>query len=185
MRHMRHIVLNPSQQANAGPLRYYQAHSVSLHTRPDLRSGYDIDDYELHAHPDAVEYFEELAQGQLASCLGAAYGYPVLVNPANTILFATVSGTGYTLVRLPETERKVALTSFSGEVKPAQDDSHFQDFDEQWIAFDLFGVAKMAIISWFKSAYAYTDKLASSEHQKNVKLQRTNKKQKVKIQRKH
>ncbi|HEU5375808.1 MAG TPA: hypothetical protein VFV38_10245 [Ktedonobacteraceae bacterium] len=157
MKPLSQIVLNPSQQANAGPLRYYQVHAVSLRTRPDLRSGYEIDEYQLHAHPDAVEYFEELAQGPLASCLGAAYGYPVLVNPANTILFATVSGTGYTLVRLPEAERKAVLTSFSGKVKPAQGESHFQDFGEEWMVFDLFGVAREAIRAWFMSAYAYTD----------------------------
>src|SRR5258708_3714129 len=167
---MKPIVLDPQQPANGGPLRFYQAH---LSTKTPRNRSYDIDDYELHTHPELVSQFIKLSQDQLASCLGAAYGYPVLVNPINNILFAAAIGTDHMLIRLPPTEREIVLTSFSENVKLAQDDKIFADFGEHWIVLTPFNVSPKAITSWFMIAYTYTN--GSSENGEQKRQQKRSK----------
>jgi hypothetical protein len=163
---VKEIELNPSQQANAGPLRFFQAYGVLLVNLPtNPGTGGALGAYELHTHPDAIDRFAELVQQcRLTACLGGVHGYPALVNPANGILFATVMGTGFTLVRLPDEERKAAATSFS-HVRTPPVESSLQDFGDQWITFDLFQDDKMPIRSWLNTAYAYSNELGGKSHQ--------------------
>jgi ribosomal protein L7/L12 len=119
---------------------------------------YDIDDYVLHTHPDLVEQFIKLTKvpDQLAACLGAAYGYPVLVSPINNILFATAIGMDDLLIRLPEAAREGVFSSFSKVVKLARDDDFFTDFGEDWIVGDAWEVPQEVLFSWLTIAYAFT-----------------------------
>jgi hypothetical protein len=63
--------------------------------RGDQPSGFDIDEFELHCHPDLIEHLVALG-GSYVAC----YGLPVLVHE-NGIAFAFAQGTSTLLLRLP------------------------------------------------------------------------------------
>jgi hypothetical protein len=62
------------------------------------RSQWDIDGYELHAHPDLVERLGQLGEGSHRD-VTAAYGLPVLVRPIGRP-FAVAVGTSTLLLRV-------------------------------------------------------------------------------------
>jgi len=62
------------------------------------RSQWDIDDYELHAHPDLVERLGQLGEGSHRD-VTAAYGLPVLVRELGRP-FAVAVGTSTLLLRV-------------------------------------------------------------------------------------
>ena len=70
-------------------------------TRGKRRKILFIDEYELHAHPDLVERFEEVCKGLPQSSLSAAYGYPILVTPSGLIA-GYAGGMSIIALRLPE-----------------------------------------------------------------------------------
>lgn len=147
------MTINPSVSANIGPMTFFQQNAVKTKSR----GIYDLDEYATHTHPDAVNYLEDLAQDILAPCFGAAYGYPVLVHPANGTLFAMMSGTGYTLVRLPANRRQQILDLESDHIRSAHNDSYFHAFGEEWIIFDIFQFPKHLVIFWLHCAYSYSE----------------------------
>ena len=72
-------------------LDYLQAHAH----RSDRRSAFDMDEYELHCHPDLIEHLVALG-GDYRPC----YGLPVLVHE-NGVAFAFAEGTSTLVLRLP------------------------------------------------------------------------------------
>ena len=62
-------------------------------------AAFDLDEYQLHAHPDLAERLAEAGAGLDAS-LVAAYGVPVLLHPGG-VIFAVGYGSDTVLYRLP------------------------------------------------------------------------------------
>lgn len=83
--------------------------------QPSNASPFDIDDYELHTHPDLVERLYALAESLPQPCRGAIYGYPVLA--ANEVVFAVAMGTSLLAMRLPENMHKMAQ-EYTGKPYP-------------------------------------------------------------------
>jgi len=62
-------------------------------------AAYDIDEYELHTHPDLIERLAEAGTGLDAEMV-AAYGVPVLLH-RNNVIFAVAYGMSSLIYRLP------------------------------------------------------------------------------------
>ncbi|MGI8807639.1 MAG: hypothetical protein ACR2KK_07330 [Acidimicrobiales bacterium] len=78
----------------------------------EQRSPWDIDDYELHAHPDLIDRLRELGQGSQRS-VTPMFGLPVLVRPGGHA-FAIAVGTSTLLLRLDAEPTDVRLSSKPG-----------------------------------------------------------------------
>ena len=78
----------------------------------EQRSPWDIDDYELHAHPDLIDRLRELGEGSQRS-VAPMFGLPVLVRPGGHT-FAIAVGTSTLLLRLDEEPTDVRLSSKPG-----------------------------------------------------------------------
>ncbi len=76
------------------------------------RSSWDIDAYELHAHPDLIDRLRELSEGSERSVV-PMFGLPVLVRPSRHA-FAVAVGTSTLLLRLDEGPTDVRLLSKPG-----------------------------------------------------------------------
>ena len=76
------------------------------------RSPWDIDAYELHAHPDLIDRLRELGAGNEQSVV-PVFGLPVLVRPGGHA-FAIAVGTSTLLLRLDEEPTDVRLSSKPG-----------------------------------------------------------------------
>ena len=73
------------------------------------RSPWDIDGYELHAHPDLIDRLRELGEGIERSVV-PVFGLPVLVRPGGQA-FAIAVGMSTLLLRLEEEPSGVRLSS--------------------------------------------------------------------------
>jgi hypothetical protein len=98
-----HAAINP---INRDVLRFLQ-HQARPGT--PAYAGYDLDEYELHAHPDLLERLAE-AGAALDARLVAAYGVPLLVH-RNGVIFALAYGTSAVLLRLPMRLQTGVITS--------------------------------------------------------------------------
>ncbi|MCA1702124.1 MAG: hypothetical protein LC808_02185 [Actinobacteria bacterium] len=76
------------------------------------RSPWDIDAYELHAHPDLIDRVRELSEGSERS-VAPMFGLPVLVRPGRHA-FAIAVGTSTLSLRLDEEPTDVRLLSKPG-----------------------------------------------------------------------
>ena len=93
---------------NARLLAYLQAQAVPSRRR----SPFEIDDYELHCHPELVERLAEIGAGVVD--LAPAFGLPVLVHP-DGVTFAFAQGTSVIALRVRvELQREVLEAPGSG-----------------------------------------------------------------------
>ena len=84
----------------------------SVEPSDQQRSSWDIDAYELHAHPDLIDRLRELSEGSERS-VAPMFGLPVLVRPGGHV-FAIAVGTSTLLLRLDEEPTDVRLPSKPG-----------------------------------------------------------------------
>ena len=89
----------PSRPENERLLAYLRAQAH----RGDRPSAFDIDEYELHCHPDLIEHLLALGGGYLP-----CYGLPLLVHE-NGVAFAFAQGTSTLVLRLPPAEQAEVL----------------------------------------------------------------------------
>jgi hypothetical protein len=90
---------------NASLLAYLRSRAVV--PTPAQPSPWDLDEYELHTHPDLTERLLLVAEGvphRLVPC----YGVPVLVHP-NGVAFAVGYSLNHLLLRLPVVPDDVEL----------------------------------------------------------------------------
>jgi hypothetical protein len=84
-------------------------------------ASYDIDEYELHTHPDLIERLAEAAAG-LDAPMVAVYGVPVLMH-RNHVIFAAAYSMSTLIYRLP--------TNLHSRVAPAR---WTVDIGAEWVA---------------------------------------------------
>jgi hypothetical protein len=78
-------------------------HSFAKPNQRTASDPYVVDGYELHAHPDLAERLKSLMAYTPVATMEYVYGIPVLCAP-NGRIFATVGGTHYLCLYLPEGE---------------------------------------------------------------------------------
>jgi hypothetical protein len=116
-------------------------------------SQWDVDDYELHTHPDLIERLTEAA-GWTRAEMCAAYGCPVLVHP-NGVVFALALGMRALFFRLPPELR--------GGLRQAEVDP---GIGVDWVAVeawpaDLTGAeGTRRVKQWCRRAYEHAGSLA-------------------------
>lgn len=88
-------------------------------------AAYDIDEYELHTHPDLIERFAEAAT-ELDAQMIAANGVPALIQ-RNNVIFAVAYGMSSLIYRLP--------THLHARVIPSR---WTYDVGEEWISADAW-----------------------------------------------
>ena len=147
---------------NASLLAYLRSRAVV--PTPSQRSPWDIDEYELHCHPDLVGRLEEVAAG-LVDTFTPAFGLPVLVH-ANGVAFAFAQGTSVIGLRLPvELQREVLEAPGSGRAHRADLEAMTLRFGEalgaEWIAADPWPIdlkpepGLTQLRAWCGSAYEH------------------------------
>jgi hypothetical protein len=93
-----------------------------------FRSPWDIDAYELHAHPDLVQAFYDLIDDKEVK-KAAAYGIPVMTDSSGRV-FAWASGTHYVFIRL-RAERQELARREGGRLDPS--------YGTEWVEFLVGG----------------------------------------------
>ena len=88
-------------------------------------AAYDIDEYELHTHPDLIERLAEAGAG-LDAPVVAVYGVPVLMH-RNHVIFAVACGMRTLVYRLP--------TNLHSRVVPAR---WTCDVGAEWVSADAW-----------------------------------------------
>ena len=101
---------------------------------------YDLEGYELHAHPDLCDY----VQAFNPYCYGGAYGVPVLANDRG-ILFGIAMGTSFVAFRLNEPERS--------ETKAAGG-SDFAKAGAGWVSVEAWRTESDLMTKWCRAAHA-------------------------------
>jgi len=112
----------------------------------------DIDEYELHTHPDLIERLAEAVAG-LDAPMVAVYGVPVLMH-RNHVIFAVACGMDTLLYRLP--------TNLHSRVVPSR---WTVDVGAEWVAANAWlsdqpsrdGTAR--IRAWSRLAYEHAARL--------------------------
>lgn len=113
---------------------------------------YDIDEYELHTHPDLIERLEVAAAG-LDAPMVAAYGVPVLLH-RDGVIFAVAYGMSALIFRLP--------ADLQSHIIPAR---WTYDIGAEWVSADAWlsnlssreGTTR--IRGWCRGAYEYAERL--------------------------
>lgn len=113
-------------------------------------SPWDIDDYELHTHPDLREKLREIASDALVECECAAYGYPVLTNN-DGIIFAIARGTSDLAFRLPP-DGILEVVKEGGVVK--------REYGDDWVTIDPWGKNNDNLKRWCLAAYRFSETLS-------------------------
>ena len=144
------------------PLNHDVLRFLQHQARPSTpaAAGDDIDEFELHAHPDVLERLAEAGAG-LDAQLVAAYGVPLLVH-RNGVIFALAYGTSAVLLRLPaRLHSRVITARWASGVGP------------EWLAADAWlsdlsrreGTER--IREWCSWAYQYAQELGGAWKQPN------------------
>lgn len=113
-------------------------------------SPWDIDDYELHTHPDLHEKMRKIAENVLVECEYAAYGYPILANKAG-IIFAIALGTSVLAFRLPPDAIR-EMVKEGGAVK--------REYGDDWVTIDPWGRDNNSLKRWCLAAYLFSETLS-------------------------
>jgi hypothetical protein len=122
---------------NAALLDYLQKHATSK--PPEEKHVYDIDTYELHTHPDLCDHL----YGLNPHCKGAAYGYPILVEPGG-IIFGLAMSTSFLAFRLPPPDHENAVRA-GGAAAP--------DLGEEWVSFPAWATDAIILQEWCRKAH--------------------------------
>jgi len=104
------------------------------------RTAYDIDEYEVHTHPDLCDFLWSLNP----YLKGAAYGYPILSEPGG-VIFGVATGTSFLALRLPEPERGKAVLA-GAQAAP--------DLGQDWVFFPAWRTDAVALKEWCRKAHA-------------------------------
>ena len=113
-------------------------------------SPWDIDDYELHTHPDLREKLREIATSTLVECECAAYGYPVLANKAG-VIFAIARGTSDLTFRLPPNSISEVIKE-GGKIE--------QEYGDDWVTVNPWGRDGDNLKRWCLAAYRFSETLS-------------------------
>lgn len=124
--------------ANAALLAFLEKQAV--HSDSRNKSTYDLDEFELHTHPDLCEHL----YGLNPWCKGAAYGIPVLATDRG-VLFAMARGTSTLALRLAETDRAAAIGHGGRD---------FAEAGPDWVAFEAWRVDGATLKDLAKAALA-------------------------------
>lgn len=95
---------------------------------PAKRSPWDIDDFELHTHPDLCDRLQEVASTLPEKCIAALYGCPIFV-AKNGIIFAVAIGTSSLKFRLSASDAEQAY-ELGGQAD--------NGLGKKWVAFDAW-----------------------------------------------
>lgn len=96
---------------------------------PDMRPMWNFDGYELHCHPDLMEFLYDMAPAKDVT-KGRAYGLPVLANPQK-LIFAWAGGTHSLMFRLGP-EHRIAASQDNGRFDPT--------YGKDWMQFRFGGL---------------------------------------------
>lgn len=129
--------VDEAHPANSEVLQYLRAHSSQ-------RSKWALDFYVIPYVPrtsdELEEKFSELSKRLPEYCGGECYGYPVLVYPDGGVIFAVASGQSLVVIRLPQIERKKALSLIAKDVVPFEGSEyyppttmHASEFGKDWV----------------------------------------------------
>ncbi|WP_301002464.1 hypothetical protein [Capsulimonas corticalis] len=105
----------------------------------------EIDDYELHTHPELYDCLLELSRKLPCQCFSAAFGYAILVSPGG-VIFGVAGGIGYIALRL------------APYMQPPDSvlDTQLNEYDSlEWGRFDMFA----DLDDWSKYAYEHAKQL--------------------------
>ncbi len=131
--------------ANAALLAFLERQAVPSDSRN--KSNYDLDEFELHTHPDLCEHLYSLNPW----CKGAAYGVPVLATDRG-VLFAMARGTSTLALRLAGTDRAAAIESGGRD---------FTEAGPDWVAFEAWRVDGAALKDLAQAALAVAVSIGS------------------------
>ena len=106
---------------------------------PAEPEAWQIDDHELHCHPELVDRLEDVGRG-IVQTMTPAFGLPVLVHP-NGVAFAFAQGTSTIALRLPlALQREVLDAPGSGRAHRFELEATTLRFSERlgadWVAAD-------------------------------------------------
>jgi hypothetical protein len=101
---------------------------------------YDLDGYQLHAHPDLSELLESLNP----ACYRGVYGIPVLANDRH-LLFGVAIGTGFLALRLPDPEAAEAKAAGGYD---------FTEAGKPWVAVEPWKTETETLTRWCRAAHA-------------------------------
>lgn len=124
--------------ANAALLRHFKNRATPA--TPRNKSNYDIDEYELHTHPDLVEHLWDLNR----HCKAAAYGYPVLASDKG-VVFGVAAGTSFLALRLEGRDRAAAIE---------QGGKAFREAGRNWVSFEAWRFDGPRLKEWVRAALA-------------------------------
>jgi hypothetical protein len=104
---------------------------------------YDLEGYELHAHPDLCEVLQAFNR----HCYGGAYGIPVLADESG-VLYAVARGTSFIAFQLPEPEQSEAKAAGGADFPEAGDD---------WISVEGWRTDRELMVKWCRAAHSYAN----------------------------
>jgi hypothetical protein len=130
------------------PANHALLQALQARSEPARGSGYDLDGFELHAHPDLCDHLYALNP----HCKEAAYGYPVLATERG-ILFAVAIGTSFLALRLADRERAAAVD---------QGGRAFAEAGTDWVSVEAWGVEAARLKDLAKAALACAEEIARS-----------------------
>lgn len=147
-----------AQPSNGAVLKYLKSKSTP---KGQGGSPFEAGAYRGHTHPDLEEWFYGLGKGLPEDCVGAAYGYPVLVRPDVGVIFALATGTSTVLVRLPRQAHIDAIVAGATVEKSYSTGEKLEAaaFGEDWLIFDAWALSDAQMQEWLKQAYAYSGEL--------------------------
>lgn len=134
---------------NAGVMALLKSKAV-LKSKGGCRSPWDIDEYELHTHPDLRQKLQEIAGNDLAEYECAVYGYPVLAG-RNGVVFAVAQGTGDLALRLPAGVRLEAVR---------QGGTMNKEYGDEWVTVDPWRKEDNRLKKWCLAAHRYAEGLS-------------------------
>lgn len=113
-------------------------------------SKWDIDEYELHTHPDLQYKLEKIAADFLSECEYALFGYPVLAT-SDGVIFCIVRGTSTLALRVPgDVEKQVK--KFGGMDAP--------EYGDDWVSISPWSTDERYLKDWCQRAHEYATTVA-------------------------
>ncbi len=134
---------------NAGVIALLKSKAV-LKSKGGCSSPWDIDEYELHTHPDLRKKLQEIAGNGLAEYECAVYGYPVLANRTG-IIFAVARGVAVLDFRLPADMRLEVLRG-GGKIN--------KEYGDDWVTVDPWRKGRNRFTEWCLAARRHAERIS-------------------------